>query len=332
MSSVGEWQNHYFRRNLNPNAVRFQIIFFLFIFISSCIQKPSDQNKSVHENTSPNIQGYSLTGQPLVPAPPSEKVLTDFEKHKNNYLADTSNADNLIWYGRFAAYKGDYKEAIDIFSAGTRRFPADARFYRHRGHRYISIRKFNQAITDLEKAAQLIEGTQNEIEPDGMPNAQNIPVSTLHGNIWYHLGLAYYLIHDFPNALRAYENCFASGSNDDNIVSSTHWLYMIARRMGDTDKANSYLTPISESMEIIENMSYHRNCLFYKGTITQEELVGFEGAYSAVDATKYAIGNWHYYNGNHDKAKKIYTEMVAEKGWNSFGYIAAEADLKVMGN
>lgn len=317
---------------LNLNTVRYQIIFFIFIFLFSCEQKSSDQNEDLNKKTALNIQGYSLTGQPLISAPPSEKVLADFEKHKNNYFSDTSNADNLIWYGRFAAYKGDYIAAIDIFSEGIRRFPSDARFYRHRGHRYISIRKFDLAISDLEKAAQLIEGTQNEIEPDGMPNAQNIPVSTLHGNVWYHLGLAYYLKHDFPNALRAYENCFAAGSNSDNIVSSTHWLYMIAQRMGEPDKANVYLEPITGSMDIIENMSYHRNCLFYKGIITEEELLGFEGAASAVDATRYAIGNWHYYNGNHDKAKTIYSEMVAEKGWNSFGYIAAEADLGLMGS
>ena len=62
--------------------------------------------------------------------------------------------------------------------------------YRHRGHRYVSIREFDRAIADLEYAATLIEGTEDEIEPDGMPNAMNIPVSSLHSNIWYHLGLA----------------------------------------------------------------------------------------------------------------------------------------------
>ena len=37
----------------------------------------------------------------------------------------------------------------------------------------------------------MIAGKEDSIEPDGMPNPQNIPVSSLHTNIWYHLGLAY---------------------------------------------------------------------------------------------------------------------------------------------
>ena len=50
--------------------------------------------------------------------------------------------------------------------------------YRHRGHRYISIRQFDRAIVDFEAAAGLIEGQENRIEPDGLPNTQNIPLTT----------------------------------------------------------------------------------------------------------------------------------------------------------
>ena len=55
------------------------------------------------------------------------------------------------------------------------------RFPRHRGHRYISIRQLDNAISDFEHAASMIDGQPNEIEPDGMPNARGIPVSTLQG-------------------------------------------------------------------------------------------------------------------------------------------------------
>ena len=84
-----------------------------------------------------------------------------------------------------------------FFSQGIESFPDEPKLYRHRGHRYISVREFDKAIADLEKAVELIQGTPNEIEPDGMPNALNIPVSSLHGNIYYHLGLAYYLIGEY---------------------------------------------------------------------------------------------------------------------------------------
>ena len=246
---------------------------------------------------------------------------------KQRLREDPQNPDKLIWYGRFTAYAGDYQGAIELYTKGIEQFPEDPRFLRHRGHRYISIRKFDEAIQDFEKAAKLIEGRPNEIEPDGMPNAQNIPISTLHGNIWYHLGLAYYLKQDMPNALRAYQNCLNSTQNDDNVVSSTHWLYMILRRMDQKEEAESYLEVIKPEMNIIENFSYHNACLFYKGEITEEELLGDSGAAASNDAITYALGNWYQYNGEVEKAEEILGNLLEKGSWNSFGFIAAEADI-----
>jgi tetratricopeptide (TPR) repeat protein len=69
-------------------------------------------------------------------------------------LASENSADNLIWLGRRTAYLGRYKEAIEILSTGVEAFHEDARFFRHRGHRYITIRCFDLAIDDLKRAAQ----------------------------------------------------------------------------------------------------------------------------------------------------------------------------------
>jgi len=269
----------------------------------------------------------SLTGQPLYSAPPGEDVLARLQQAKKEYEDDSANADNIIWYGRRTAYAGDYRGAIDIFSAGIAQFPNDARLYRHRGHRYISIRQFDRAISDLERAAALIEGTEHEIEPDGLPNALNIPVSSLHGNIWYHLGLAYYLKQDWPNAFRAYKNGFDSGSNDDNRVSTTHWLYMIKRRMGDAEGAAELLDVISADMDVIENTSYHDLCLFYKGDKTAAELLGGGEDSATGAATVYGVGNWYYYSGEEKRADEILDELLATDSWSAFGFIAAEADL-----
>jgi len=165
-------------------------------------------------------QAVSLSGDALFAAAPGQGTLDRLAAAKKDYDDNPHNADNIIWYGRRTAYTGDYRGAIEIFSTGIKEFPDDARMYRHRGHRYISIREFDRAIHDLERAATLIEGTENETEPDGLPNALNIPISSLHGNTWYHLGLAYYLKQDWPNAHRAYTAGFNAGRNDDNRVST----------------------------------------------------------------------------------------------------------------
>ncbi len=85
---------------------------------------------------------------------------------------------------------------------------------------------FDLAIKDLEKAALLIEGTRDQVEPDGQPDAFNIPVNTLHTNIYYHLGLAYCLKHNFKNAIKAFQKGIKASANDDMLEAMIHWLYM----------------------------------------------------------------------------------------------------------
>jgi len=272
-------------------------------------------------------QAMSLSGKPLHAAPPGQKTLDQLAEAKNNYEAKPNDADNIIWYGRRTAYSGDFRGAIEIYSDGIEKFPNDDRMYRHRGHRYISIREFDRAIADLEQAAKLIEGKDNETEPDGQPNEQNIPVSSRHGNIWYHLGLAYYLKHDWENAFRAYQNGFNSGRNDDNRVSTTHWLYMIKRRMGDEKGAAKVLDVITVDMNVIENFSYHKLCLFYKGEMDVQGLIGDGEDTPSGASAAYGLANWYYYNGEDAKALEHLEALVATSSWAAFGFIAAEADL-----
>jgi hypothetical protein len=51
---------------------------------------------------------------------------------------------------------------------GIEKHPEDARIYRHRGHRHITLRMLDEAIADFEHASQLIEGEEDQIEPDGI--------------------------------------------------------------------------------------------------------------------------------------------------------------------
>lgn len=275
-------------------------------------------------------QAVSLGGEPLSPAAPSQGLLDNLAQARADYALDPNDADNIIWLGRRIAYTGDYRGAIEAFSEGVEKHPGDARMYRHRGHRYITIREFDRAIADLEKAAELIEGTENEIEPDGAPNELGIPISSLHGNIWYHLGLAYYLKHDFENALRAYTNGYNASRNDDNRVSTTHWRYMILCRAGRPRDAKAVLVDIVPDMNIIENHSYHNLSLFYKGEMSLDELVGDTEDNPAGSAVMYGAANWHYCDGQKEQAVAMLEDIVSTNSWAAFGFIAAEADLAAL--
>jgi tetratricopeptide (TPR) repeat protein len=273
-----------------------------------------------------NIQTISLLGDTLYSSTPYEKVEKNYLLKKIEYENQPDDPEKLIWYGRWAAYNGDYRTAINLFSKGIEKFPKDARFYRHRGHRLITLRLFDDAISDFEKATKLRIGKKDQIEPDGMPNAQNIPVSTLHSNISYHLGLAYYLKGDLYNALRVYRSALEEPSNNDNIVSISHWLYMTLMRLDMKSEAKKVINKIDKNMKIIENTAYHKLCLFYKGDINISELS--EGDFSSIsnEAIRYGIANWNYYNGEEKKAKELIEILLRKKAWASFGYIAAESD------
>lgn len=245
-------------------------------------------------------------------------------------MATANDADALIWVGRRRAYLGDYKFAITNFSVGMARFSNDARFYRHRGHRYVTIRCFDDAVRDLENAAKLIKEKPDEVEPDGIPNARNIPTSTLQSNIWYHLGLAYYLKGDFKKAHKAYNECLKVSKNPDMLVATVHWLYMTLRRMGEEKKAARALELVSGEQEIIENADYYKLIKLYQGKTKAEDLERelADGANTIGNASLgYGLGNWYLYDRRRDEAIKIFEKITTGNQWASFGFIAAESEL-----
>lgn len=285
----------------------------------------------------PTPEATSLFGEPLHRATFSPERQATLEGNlaeaQVNYEANPGSVDNIIWLGRRQAYLWGYNEAIDTFSKGIAQHPDEPRLYRHRGHRYITVRDFDNAIADLERAAALIEGTEDEVEPDGAPNAAGIPTSTLHTNIWYHLGLAYYLQGRFDEALKAYRHCLAASKNNDMQVATLDWLYMTLRRLGQEEEAQAAIAEVHADMELLENYAYHRRLLMYKGEMSPDSLLQVdneEDAALTLATQGYGVGNWHQVNGDTEKAKEIFQQVLGGTYWAAFGYLAAEADLKRM--
>src|SRR5687767_9096828 len=230
------------------------------------------------EQPSTDVEATSLLGQPLSRPVLPEETRRRFEEAlveaRQRSDADPGDADALIWLGRRTAYLGRYREALATNSRGIQRHRGDARFYRHRGHRYITLRDFDRAIADLERAASLVEGDDDEIEPDGLPNAKNTPTSTLQSNIWYHLGLAHYLKGDFTPALRAYQEAQKVSKNNDMRVATAYWHYMTLRRIGRPGDAMKILEPFAGKIEVIENEDYLKLIRLNRGELKPEVLLG----------------------------------------------------------
>jgi tetratricopeptide (TPR) repeat protein len=277
-------------------------------------------------------EATSLAGKALYPPNPipnREKLEKDLQEAQS--VADPTTAEALIWIGRRQAYLWRYQDAIATFTKGIERYPDNPRFYRHRGHRYLTTRQFAKAQADFEKAVSLIKGQPDEIEPDGAPNPAGKPRSTLQFNIWYHLGLAYYLQGNYPKAYDAYVECMKASNNDDSITATSDWMWMTLMRMGRKADAAKVLERITPTMDILENQSYHRRLLMYKGVDKPEALLDTAKADDTTIATQgYGVGNYYFVTGDTAKAKQVFEKVTSGGGWNAFGYIAAEADLQRM--
>jgi tetratricopeptide (TPR) repeat protein len=246
-----------------------------------------------------------------------------------DFIRDPDAADSIIWLGRRLAYLSRYREAIDVYSRGIAKFPGDPRMYRHRGHRYITTRQFGRAAADLERAAALVKDRPVEGEPDGAPGRRPSPSSSLHFNVYYHLGLAYYLQGRFEEALAAYRACLRfSTDNDDSLVATSDWLYMTLRRLGRRDEAATILAPIREGLDVLDNGAYYQRLLMYKGLRTPDAVMPPGETDPTQIATQgYGVANFRLVNGDVEGARVLLRRVVAGTQWAAFGFIAAEADL-----
>lgn len=299
------------------------------LVLAGCASAPSSTPAVPSGAQAISFLGDTLRQLPLS-LPTRERYERQLAEARVAYDRTPTNADSIVWFARRLAYLGRIREAIDVYTRGIAQYPDNPWLYRHRGHRYISVREIDRAVTDLERATRLVAGAPDQVEPDGQPNAQNTPIGTLHSNIAYHLGLAYYLKGDFKRAADVYRRELADARNDDRRVSTAHWLYMCLRRLGRNAEAADVLTPFSASMNVIENATYHRLMLMYKGVMPIDSVLPLNasGEMSVTDATAaYGIGNWHLYNGRPADAERVFRRILAGGQWGAFGYIAAEKEL-----
>lgn len=310
---------------MTTSKTRFVFTAILFIALSCSTEKSSKRDVVV-------LTG--LDGREFRSPEITDKTHALLDSNLNvarNNFEDNPSEENYIWLGRREAYLYNYTKAIEIFSEGIEKFPDSYKLYRHRGHRYITMRDFSKAVADLQQAASLMPEQPLEMEPDGQPNKLNMPLSSAQFNVWYHLGLAHYLRGDFEAAAMAYIKCLSTSNNDDLKCATIDWLYMTYARIGRTDEATSLLGSIREDMKIIENDSYYLRLKMYKGLIAPDSLLNVsatnEDADLALATQGYGVGNWYLFNGDTAKAKEIFNKVVEGKHFSSFGFIAAEADL-----
>lgn len=232
------------------------------------------------------------------------KELKEYEKKEPRL-----DAQYYLGKGLVLARKWYFKEAITAFSQGLSLEPFNALLYRHRGHRYISIRHFEEAVADFELSVRL--------DPKNWDS-------------WYHLGLAHYLTNDFERANMAYQRCLAMTTSDAKLVAIADWAWMTLKKLGRHKEAAEILTRINENMEVGENIHYHRRLLMYKGLINPAEVLNLTTEYDpeiTLATVGYGLGNYYLLQGQKEEAINVYKKVLESPQWPAFGYIAAEVDI-----
>lgn len=276
-------------------------------------------------------EALSLSGEPLYapvkPAAEQAELEAQVLAARMAAVADPSSANAWIQYGRMQAAAGHFRSALETFEVGVKKFPEDARMYRHLGHRYITVRRFPDALRALEKSAKLAENVPDE--PEIPTKAGSPQLDTFKQNVYYHLGLAHFLLGDFERAGNAWMKCADYSKNTDSICSATHWTWVALARAKNFKQAQTLLAALPADLEVLEYKAYRDLCLLYRGD--------FDGDahFASLDATSvdYAtfgngLGQWHLANGRVDRAREVFTALAKAEAWMAFGRICAEVELK----
>jgi len=251
-------------------------------------------------------------------------------------LADSpDDFELLLAAGHAQAGAWDYVEAIRLYNRAVAAAPDDWRGYRFRGHRYMSIRRLPAALTDLE--------TARDLSPHSF-------------DVAYHLGLAYYLAgvpagaadeygrcmalagDDVALALDAsgelgdgFRSCMSIATSDNTRVAITNWRYLALRRSGRHSEAAALLEGISPDMDVGTNAAYHAVLLFYKGLLSEEDLMAADTqAPYRRETVGYPVAAWHLAEGDTARAVALLEQVAAHPHWPGFGRIAAESDLAAL--
>ncbi len=261
-------------------------------------------------------EAISLLGTPLfgpVAAEPGEigklqQALSDAEEQ---YQADPDACGKLAAYAQALAGVWRFRDSIEVYNRGLEKWPGEAMLYCDRGHRFISIRQFAKAQADLAHAAQLKDDSWD---------------------IYYHLGIAHWMLADFEGAERAFGICYDLTPDESHQVAVTDWLYMSRRRLGRVASAEPLLADIHPEMKTTgNNHCYLYRLLFYKGELSEPELVERSKRKGLAPSTVgFGLGCWHLYSGSPGRARQIFGEIVQGKYWPAFGFLGAEAELSRM--
>ena len=225
--------------------------------------------------------------------------------------ADPYNGDLWMQRGLALAKQSLYREATESYSKAIAIDPFKGIYYRHRAHRFLSCYRFEDACADFTMASRLIP---------------------LNWDVWYHLGLSWFLLGDYAQALVAYRRCMELSETEDKTIAISDWLWITLKRLGMNEEADMVLDGITENMDAGDNIAYFNRLLMYKGLRKPEDLLSSDGNAVNVITMGFGLANYYSVIGDSKRAHELLQEVIRQGDENhiyyAFGYLAAMVDLE----
>ena len=221
---------------------------------------------------------------------------------------DPRNVERIVQLGVAQSGVRQYREAIATFSRGLQIAPNNPLLYRWRGHRYLSVRELDRALSDLQRGAQLD--------------------STMYG-IWYHLGIVRFAKRDFSGAVDAFTRALPLAPDSAERSGATDWLWMSLSRSGRGAEAQALLDRRPPPDRPPGGNAYTQRLRLYRGEVAPDSVFTPADTSDIQIATlSYGIGNWYLVRGDSATARKWFERSVDSGGWPAFGFILSEIELR----
>jgi Flp pilus assembly protein TadD len=219
--------------------------------------------------------------------------------------ANPKDVARIIALGVAQSGARQFREAIATFTRGLEIEPNNALLLRWRGHRYLSVREFDRAFSDLTRGSTID--------------------SSIYG-IWYHLGVVQYVRGDFADAAASFAKAQPIAPDAGELAGSTDWLWMSLSRAGRQADAKAMLDRRPDSKPVTN--AYSRRLQLYRGEIGPDAVVTAADTDDVQLATlAYGLGNWYLVRGDKATARQWFERSIQSGGWPAFGFIVSEVEL-----
>ncbi len=270
------------------------------------------------------VGGQTLAGRPL--REPGWQPVTrarlekDLDIAKAVYAVAPEREDSWIWLGRRYGYLGQFDDAIAVFTIALERFPDSYKLHRFRGRHRARNRDFVGAIADYRTGLEKMQGIADSFEPDGIPNARRLTISTYRSNLHYYLGQTSFATGDYAAMLEHLDESLRSPialDIDDHRIAVAFWKYLALRKLDRDDEASSLLRALPSEPRLIENDTYFAAVQVFEADADLPE--------SADSLARFAAGMDAVLAGAEERGQKLLQDVVDR---NALGYWPAEAELR----